>query len=157
MFANVLTHGRGLGHGEVPQTVRGVADAFRVPHTQEKSGLSCFVSIPATGVSYERRYILTGHLQYPRGLAAADWLGRVSRLFLCLENPKQVRCFMLTFPLSRPAYCGGVQSLSLLLSKLARMGESALAGLAAVLPASCRVSWLMFGNVLTVREVRHAA
>ena len=23
-------------------------------------------------------------------------------------------------------------------------------------PASCRVSWLMLGNVLTVEEVRHA-
>ena len=62
---------------------------------------------------------------------------------------------MLTIPLSRPAYCGGVQSLSFLLSKLARMGESVPAELAAALP-SCRVSWLMLGNVLTVREVRHA-
>ncbi|WP_346667617.1 hypothetical protein [uncultured Desulfovibrio sp.] len=28
--------------------------------------------------------------------------------------------------------------------------------LGSTLPASCRVSWLMLGNVLTVEEVRHA-
>ena len=28
--------------------------------------------------------------------------------------------------------------------------------LGSTLPASCRVSWLILGNVLTVEEVRHA-
>ena len=154
-----LTRARCLGQTELPQTVRGVTDAFRMPHMQEKSGLFCFVSIPATGVSCERRSILTGHLQYPRGLAASDWPGRVSRLFLRLQNPKQVRCFMHSIPLFRPASCGGRASLSFLLRKLARAGETAalVALLGTSLSTSARVRWAMLGHVLTVVEVRHAA
>lgn len=153
-----LTRARCLGQTELPQTVRGVTDAFRMPHMQEKSGLFCFVSIPATGVSCERRSILTGHLQYPRGLAASDWPGRVSRLFLRLQNPKQVRWFMHSIPLFRPASCGGRASLSFLLRKLARAGETAalVALLGTSLSTSARVRWAMLGNVLTVEEVRHA-
>ncbi len=153
-----LTRARCLGQTELPQTVRGVTDAFRMPHMQEKSGLFCFVSIPATGVSCERRSILTGHLQYPRGLAASDWPGRVSRLFLRLQNPKQVRCFMHSIPLFRPASCGGRASLSFLLRKLARAGETAalVALLGTSLSTSARVRWAMLGHVLTVVEVRHA-
>ena len=154
-----LTRARCLGQTELPQTVRGVTDAFRMPHMQEKSGLFCFVSIPATGVSCERRSILTGHLQYPRGLAASDWPGRVSRLFLRLQNPKQVRCSMHSIPLFRPASCGGRASLSFLLRKLARAGETAalVALLGTSLSTSARVRWAMLGHVLTVVEVRHAA
>lgn len=153
-----LTCARCLGQTELPQTVRGVTDAFRMPHMQEKSGLFCFVSIPAIGVSCERRSILTGHLQYPRGLAASDWPGRVSRLFLRLQNPKQVRCFMHSIPLFRPASCGGRASLSFLLRKLARAGETAalVALLGTSLSTSARVRWAMLGHVLTVVEVRHA-
>lgn len=153
-----LTRARCLGQTELPQTVRGVTDAFRMPHMQEKSGLFCFVSIPATGVSCERRSILTGHLQYPRGLAASDWPGRVSRLFLRLQNPKQVRWFMHSIPLSHSASCGGRASLSFLLRKLARAGETAalVALLSTSLPTSARVRWAMLGNILTVEEVRHA-
>lgn len=153
-----LTRARCLGQTELPQTVRGVTDAFRMPHMQEKSGLFCFVSIPATGVSCERRSILTGHLQYPRGLAASDWPGRVSRLFLRLQNPKQVRWFMHSIPLFRPASCGGRASLSFLLRKLARAGETAalVALLGTSLSTSARVRWAMLGHVLTVVEVRHA-
>lgn len=155
----LLTCARCLGQTELPQTVRGVTDAFRMPHMQEKSGLFRFVSIPATGVSCERRSILTGHLQYPRGLAASDWPGRVSRLFLRLQNPKQVRCFMHSIPLFRPASYGGRASLSFLLRKLARAGETAalVALLGTPLSTSARVRWAMLGNVLTVKEVRHAA
>ena len=155
----LLTCARCLGQTELPQTVRGVTDAFRMPHMQEKSGLFCFVSIPATGVSCERRSILTGHLQYPRGLAASDWPGRVSRLFLRLQNPKQVRWFMHSIPLFRPASCGGRASLSFLLRKLARAGETAalVALLGTSLSTSARVRWAMLGHVLTVVEVRHAA
>lgn len=154
----LLTRARCLGQTELPQTVRGVTDAFRMPHMQEKSGLFCFVSIPATGVSCERRSILTGHLQYPRGLAASDWPGRVSRLFLRLQNPKQVRWFMHSIPLFRAASCGGRASLSFLLRKLARAGETAalVALLGTSLSTSARVRWAMLGHVLTVVEVRHA-
>lgn len=153
-----LTRARCLGQTELPQTVRGVTDAFRMPHMQEKSGLFCFVSIPATGVSCERCSILTGHLQYPRGLAASDWPGRVSRLFLRLQNPKQVRWFMHSIPLFRSASCGGRASLSLLLRKLTRAGETAAlaALLGTSLSTSARVRWAMLGHVLTVVEVRHA-
>lgn len=153
-----LTRARCLGQTELPQTVRGVTDAFRMPHMQEKSGLFCFISIPATGVSCERRSILTGHLQYPRGLAASDWPGRVSRLFLRLQNPKQVRWFMHSIPLFRAASCGGRASLSFLLRKLARAGETAalVALLGTSLSTSARVRWAMLGHVLTVVEVRHA-
>ena len=65
---------------------------------------------------------------------------------------------MTSISLSRPASCGGRASLSFLLRKLARAGETAAlaALLGSTLPASCRVSWLILGNVLTVEEVRHA-
>lgn len=61
---------------------------------------------------------------------------------------------MLFLPLSHAGCCGGVQSLSLLLSKLARMGETSAALVRAALPDSCRVSWIIFGHGLTVQEVR---
>ena len=153
-----LTHALVSGMVEAPNNTRRNRRLCRAPHG-EKSGLFRFVSIPATGVSCERRSILTGHLQYPRGLAASDWPGRVSRLFLRLQNPKQVRWFMHSIPLFRPASCGGRASLSFLLRKLARAGETAalVALLGTSLSTSARVRWAMLGHVLTVVEVRHAA
>lgn len=50
---------------------------------------------------------------------------------------------MFPIHLSRPAYCGGVPSLSF------------PAELAAALPTSCRVSWPMPGNLIPAGEVRH--
>ena len=61
---------------------------------------------------------------------------------------------MLFLSLSHAGCCGGVQPLSLLLSKLTRMGESAADMVRAALPASSRVSWIIFGHGLTVRAVR---
>lgn len=62
---------------------------------------------------------------------------------------------MMFLTLKRAAYCGGVNSFHFLLAKLLRMGERALADLLAdMLPASCRVAWLMFGRGLTVLAVR---
>lgn len=117
-----LTHALVFGMVEAPNKARRSRRLCRAPHG-EKSGLFRFVSIPATGVSCERRYISTGHVQYPRGLAALLWPGSVSRLFLCLQSLKQSRCFMYSIPLFRPASCGGRASLSFLLRKLARAGE----------------------------------
>lgn len=152
-----LTHALVFGMVEAPNKARRSRRLCRAPHG-EKSGLFRFVSIPATGVSCERRYISTGHVQYPRGLAALLWPGSVSRLFLCLQSLKQSRCFMYSIPLFRPASCGGRASLSFLLRKLARAGETAalVALLGTSLSTSARVRWAMFGNVLTVVEVRHA-
>ena len=153
-----LTHTVVSGMVEAPNNVRRNRRLCRAPHG-EKSGLFCFVSIPATGASCERRYISTGHVQYPRGLAALRWPGSVSRLFLCLQSLKQRRCLMHSIPLFRPASCGGRASLSFLLRKLARAGETAalVALLGTSLSTSARVRWAMLGNVLTVEEVRHAA
>ncbi|HCZ43227.1 MAG TPA: hypothetical protein DHV46_01475 [Desulfovibrio piger] len=66
---------------------------------------------------------------------------------------------MHSIPLFRPASCGGRASLSFLLRKLARAGETAalVALLGTSLSTSARVRWAMLGNVLTVEEVRHAA
>lgn len=153
-----LTRALALGMVEFPNNVRRNRRLCRAPHG-EKSGLFCFVSIPATGASCERRYISTGHVQYPRGLAALRWPGSVSRLFLCLQSLKQSRCFMYSIPLFRAASCGGRASLSFLLRKLARAGETAalVALLGTSLSTSARVRWAMLGNVLTVKEVRHVA
>ena len=85
-----LTHALVSGMVEAPNNVRRSRRLHHAPHG-EKSGLFRFVSIPATGVSCERRYISTGHVQYPRGLAALRWPGSVSRLFLCLQPLKQRR------------------------------------------------------------------
>lgn len=152
-----LTHALVFGMVEAPNKARRSRRLCRAPHG-EKSGLFRFVSIPATGVSCERRYISTGHVQYPRGLAALLWPGSVSRLFLCLQSLKQSRCFMYSIPLFRPASCGGRASLSFLLRKLARAGETAalVALLGTSLSTSARVRWAMLGHVLTVVEVRHA-
>ena len=153
-----LTHALVSGMVEFPNNVRRNRRLCRAPHG-EKCGLFCFVSIPATGASCERRYISTGHVQYPRGLAALRWPGSVSRLFLCLQSLKQRRCLMHSIPLFRPASCGGRASLSFLLRKLARAGETAalVALLGTSLSTSARVRWAMLGHVLTVVEVRHAA
>ena len=61
---------------------------------------------------------------------------------------------MLFLSLSHAGCCGGVQPLSLLLSKLTRMEESAAELVRAALPDRCRVSWIIFGHGLTVREAR---
>lgn len=152
-----LTHTCCLGHGGVLQNVgRRSRRLCHAPHG-EKCGLFCFVSIPATGASCERRSISTGHLQYPRGLAAYLRPGRVSRLlFFQIPNGRYP---MHSIPLFRPASCGGRASLSFLLRKLARAGETAalVALLGTSLSTSARVRWAMLGHVLTVVEVRHAA
>ena len=153
-----LTHALVSGMVEAPNNTRRNRRLCRAPHG-EKSGLFCFVSIPATGASCERRYISTGHVQYPRGLAALCWPGSVSRLFLYPQSLKQHRCSMHSIPLFRSASCGGRASLSFLLRKLARAGETAalVALLGTSLSTSARVRWAMLGNVLTVKEVRHVA
>lgn len=153
-----LTHALVSGMVEAPNKARRNRRLCRAPHG-EKSGLFCFVSIPATGASCERCYISTGHVQYPRGLAALLWPGSVSRLFLYPQSLKQSRCLMHSIPLFRPASCGGRASLSFLLRKLARAGETAalVALLGTSLSTSARVRWAMLGNVLTVVEVNHAA
>ena len=72
--------------------------------------------------------------------------------------PKLCEAPMHSIPLFRPASCGGRASLSFLLRKLARAGETAalVALLGTSLSTSARVRWAMLGHVLTVVEVRHA-
>ena len=145
MPRSVLTLGRTLRHGGGPLTVQGISDAFRVPNTQEKSGLFCFckpsrqwstlwpglhIGGTTSGIREDRRPC-TGR-------------GASSRLFLCLQTLKQCRYPMTSISLSRPASHGPELTAAL----------AALLG--STLPASCRVSWLILGNVLTVEEVRHA-
>lgn len=155
-----LTHARCLGHGGVPQTVQGVTDAFTVPHTVKRA---VFFSASNTREVYPLRGAIHWRKQRPgvrETPAALHWPGSVVSAFFCILNPpKQCRCFMHSIPLFRPASCGGRASLSFLLRKLARAGETAalVALLGTSLSTSARVRWAMLGNVLTVEEVRHAA
>lgn len=153
-----LTHTVVSGMVEAPNRVRRHRRLCRAPHG-EKSGLFCFCQHNATGafcggyISAERRPVSarTG------GLTLAG--ERRSAFFCAFKTPKQSRCLMHSIPLFRPASCGGRASLSFLLRKLARAGETAalVALLGTSLSTSARVRWAMLGNVLTVEEVRHAA
>lgn len=152
-----LTHTVVSGMVEAPNRVRRHRRLYRAPHG-EKSGLFCFCQHNATGafcggyISAERRPVSarTG------GLTLAG--ERRSAFFCAFKTPKQSRCLMHSIPLFRPASCGGRASLSFLLRKLARAGETAalVALLGTSLSTSARVRWAMLGNVLTVVEVRHA-
>lgn len=154
-----LTHTCCLGHGGVPQTVQGVTDAFTVPHTVKRA---VFFSASNTREVYPLRGAIHWRKQRPgvrETPAALHWPGSVVSAFFCILNPpKQCRCFMHSIPLFRPASCGGRASLSFLLRKLARAGETAalVALLGTSLSTSARVRWAMLGHVLTVVEVRHA-
>lgn len=91
-----------------------------------------------------------------------DWRLRLSRGALYpafFISPESNEAPMHSIPLFRPASCGGRASLSFLLRKLARAGETAalVALLGTSLSTSARVRWAMLGHVLTVVEVRHAA
>lgn len=153
-----LTHTVVSGMVEAPNRVRRHRRLYRAPHG-EKSGLFCFCQHNATGafcggyISAERRPVSarTG------GLTLAG--ERRSAFFCAFKTPKQSRCLMHSIPLFRPASCGGRASLSFLLRKLARAGETAalVALLGTSLSTSARVRWAMLGHVLTVVEVRHAA
>lgn len=153
-----LTHTVVSGMVEAPNRVRRNRRLCHAPHG-EKSGLFCFCQHNATGafcggyISAERRPVSarTG------GLTLAG--ERRSAFFCAFKTPKQSRCFMHSIPLFRPASCGGRASLSFLLRKLARAGETAalVALLGTSLSTSARVRWAMLGHVLTVVEVRHAA
>ena len=152
-----LTHTIVSGMVEAPNRVRRNRRLCRAPHG-EKSGLFCFCQHNATGafcggyISAERRPVSarTG------GLTLAG--ERRSAFFCAFKPPKQSRCSMHSIPLFRPASCGGRASLSFLLRKLARAGETAalVALLGTSLSTSARVRWAMLGHVLTVVEVRHA-
>lgn len=152
-----LTHTVVSGMVEAPNRVRRHRRLYRAPHG-EKSGLFCFCQHNATGafcggyISAERRPVSarTG------GLTLAG--ERRSAFFCAFKTPKQSRCLMHSIPLFRPASCGGRASLSFLLRKLARAGETAalVALLGTSLSTSARVRWAMLGHVLTVVEVRHA-
>mgnify|MGYP000548482471 CR=1 FL=1 len=124
---------RALWFSGLPQTERGVTDAFPVPHTMEKSGFFCFVSNPASGVPSGRCYILTGHVQYPRGLAASFGPGSVFRLFLC-PNPKPKEAPMLRFFLSSRYLRLRHRLLSLLITLAGRAGATLALGVLLMLP-----------------------
>ena len=155
-----LTRARCLGPTEIPQTVQGVTDAFTVPHAVKRA---VFFSASNTREVYPLRGAIHWRKQRPgvrETPAALHWPGSVVSAFFCILNPpKQCRCFMHSIPLFRPASCGGRASLSFLLRKLARAGETAalVALLGTSLSTSARVRWAMLGHVLTVQEVRHAA
>ena len=154
-----LTHACCLGQTELPQTVQGVTDAFTVPHAVKRA---VFFSASNTREVYPLRGAIHWRKQRPgvrETPAAFHWPGSVVSAFFCILNPpKQCRCFMHSIPLFRPASCGGRASLSFLLRKLARAGETAalVALLGTSLSTSARVRWAMLGHVLTVVEVRHA-
>ena len=100
MNTSLLTSAAPFGNAGLPQTTQGVADAFRVPHTLEKSGHFCFVSNPASGVPSGRCYILTEHVPMFVRLGR-PCLGRgACSVFFCASIPKQDRFTMLRFFLS---------------------------------------------------------
>lgn len=97
---------RGLsGMVEAPNQARRHRRLCRAPHG-EKCGLFCFVSIPATGASCERRYILAERRPVSARTGGLAWAGeRRSAFFCAVKIPKPSRCFMIsTIPAaSRPA------------------------------------------------------
>lgn len=132
--SHALTHALALGMVKAPNKARRHRRLFRAPHG-EKSGLFCFVSIPATGASCERRYILAERRPVSArtgGLALAG--ERRSAFFCAFKIPKQSRCSMHS------------------LRNLARAGETA--ALVALLGTSARLCREMFYNILLMQEVR---
>ena len=91
-----------FGNAGLPQTTQGVADAFRVPHTLEKSGHFCFCHQLATGVPCGRGYILAEQRPDVRETQAALCRpGSVVLPFFCALQPLKLhRCSMLRFFLS---------------------------------------------------------
>lgn len=131
---SLLTSGRGFGNADVPQNrMRRIRRLYHSPQFGKKCGLSCFVSNPASGVSSGRCYILTGHVQYPRGLAASFWPGSVFRLFLC-SNPKQNEVPMFRFLLSSRWTRFQYRLVSSLQSFLCRAAATAVLGAVLALP-----------------------
>ena len=96
---------RGLsGMVEAPNKVRRHRRLCRAPHG-EKCGLFCFVSIPATGASCERRYILAERRPVSARTGGLTLAGERRSAFFYVQFPKQGRCFMISTILaaSRPA------------------------------------------------------
>lgn len=146
--SRALTHTLALGMVKVPNKARRNRRLCRAPHG-EKCGLFCFVSIPATGASCGRRYILAERRPVSArtgGLALAG--ERRSAFFCAFKIPKQSRCAMHPSLFFRPASCGGRASLSSLFRKPARAGETA--ALVALLDTSARLC----RDILTIQEVR---
>lgn len=132
--SHALTHALALGMVKAPNKARRHRRLCRAPHG-EKSGLFCFVSIPATGASCERRYILAERRPVSArtgGLALAG--ERRSAFFCAFKIPKQSRYSMHS------------------LRNLARAGETA--ALVALLGTSARLCREMFYNILPMQEVR---
>ena len=159
-----LTSGPSFDHTKAPQnSARRSRRLCHTPLCGKKSGFSCFLPplrplafLGLWGCGYILAEQRPGVRETP---AALHWPGSVVSAFFCILNPpKQCRCFMHSIPLFRPASCGGRASLSFLLRKLARAGETAalVALLGTSLSTSARVRWAMLGHVLTVVEVRHA-
>ena len=97
MMRSLLTSPVPFGNSDVPQTKQGVTDAFPVPHTMEKSGLFCFVSNIATGISCGRCYILTEHVPMIVRLGRPCFGRGACSVFFYASIPKQSRCHMLRF------------------------------------------------------------
>lgn len=131
---SLLTLPDSFGNSGLPQTRQGVTDAFRVPHTLEKSGHFCFVSNPAGGVSSGRCYILTEHvLMFVR--LRRPCLGRgACSVFFCALIPKQDRCSMLRFFLSSRYLRLRHRLLSLLTTLAVRAAATVAFGVLLALP-----------------------
>lgn len=132
--SHALTHALALGMVKAPNKARRHRRLCRAPHG-EKCGFFCFVSIPATGASCERRYILAERRPVSArtgGLALAG--ERRSAFFCAFKIPKQSRCSMHS------------------LRNLARAGETA--ALVALLGTSARLCREMFHSFLTMQGVR---
>ena len=113
MFADVLTHGPCLRHSGLPLIREALQAPFRHPQCREKScriyscrQSSCRASAWRAAFAYWQGATSA----CPRGCGGFSEPGSVAP---CLLFYPQIReAFMLTIPLSRPAYCGGVPSLS---------------------------------------------
>ena len=148
-----LDLGGALRHSVVPQIVEGNADAFPMPHMVEKSGHFCFRHQYATGASCKRGYTLTEHVRNSARVRQPISGWGACSVFFCAFQSLQPRSSMYSFPLTKAASCGGVQSLSALLRKLARANEApALVSLinAFTLPLEARVRWFALGKALRV-------
>lgn len=160
-----LTHALVSGMVEAPKyNERRTASA--IPVICPGAGRSTRKSIAANSAYHAAGVFIGWRVHIGQGVrpgvretpAASRWAGERVLCPLSFYS-RSNEAPMHSIPLFRPASCGGRASLSFLLRKLARAGETAalVALLGTSLSTSARVRWAMLGNVLTVKEVRHAA
>ena len=147
MPRSVLTLGCGLGQSGLPKYYEWrTANAFLLSQGEEQApekALLKVLHIMPLPESFRRVRVHIGRAQRPVSVKTRQPLVGLGSVVPCLFfYPKATRYPM---NLSQSPASHGPE-----------LTPALAALLGSTLPASCRVSWLILGNVLTVEEVRHA-